>query len=275
MTATMTDGSYTFDQFTPVSQNQETARLQCQATLLLPIEQQIWQVAGLQTGMQVLDVGCGTGIISAEIAKQVSPGRVQGIDRSIALLEMASQLSREQRISNLSFVAGDVYDLPLLHETIDFVYGRLLFQHLTDPLRALSEIDRVLKLGGKICLVDVVDSWFTLNPEPANFALFRQRMSELQGAQGGDRQVGGKLGGYLAAAGFSNIETKVEVVSSDRVGGMGKFLELFSFGNPYLAIDPELESLVVATRQAVAELLLLPNAWAAFGLFVVTGNKPG
>jgi ubiquinone/menaquinone biosynthesis C-methylase UbiE len=274
MTATMTEGSYTFDQFTPVSQNQEAARLQCQATLLLLIEQQIWQAAGLQRGMQVLDVGCGTGIISAEIAKQVSPGRVQGIDRSIALLEKASQSSREQRISNLSFVAGDVYDLPLLNETIDFVYGRLLFQHLTAPLRALSEIDRVLKPAGKICLVDVVDSWFTLSPEPAHFALFRQRMSDLQGAQGGDRQVGGKLGGYLAAAGFTNIETRVEVVSSDRIGGMGKFLELFSFGNPYLAIDPELESLVVATRQAVAELLLLPNAWAAFGLFVVTGNKP-
>jgi SAM-dependent methyltransferase len=267
------DGSYTFDRFTVTSQEREMARLQHQATLLLPIESRIWTLAGLHSGMQVVDIGCGAGIISGAIARKISHGKVWGIDRSTALLDAAAKFSASQQILNLSFIPGDVYDLPLLDGTIDFVYGRLLFQHLTEPLRALKELDRVLKPGGTICLVDIVDSWFTLDPEPPAFTALRQRLLPIQRAQGGDPQVGSKLGNYLAAAGFGEIETRVEVVTSDKLGGIGRFLELLSFGNPYHSIDPDLELLVASARQATAKLATLPHAWAAFGLFVTTGRK--
>jgi ubiquinone/menaquinone biosynthesis C-methylase UbiE len=267
------DGSYTFEQFTPTSQNQEINRLKYQASSLLPIEQQIWQTAGLQEGMQVLDIGCGTGSISAEIARKIPQGTVQGIDLSTTLLETATNFQVAQQIPNLSFAAGDVYDLPVEDKTIDFVYGRLLFQHLNEPLRALAEIDRVLKPGGKICLVDVVNSWFVLHPEPVVFSTLRHRLAEIQQTAGGDRQVGGKLGSYLWAAGFTEIETKIEVVTSDRLGGISQFLALLSFGNPYQKIDPELEILATSARKMTDELVNLPHAWAAFGLFVITGTK--
>jgi SAM-dependent methyltransferase len=267
------DGSYPFDRFTMTSQAREVARLQHQATLLLPIESRIWTLGGLQDGMEVIDVGCGAGIISAAIASKIPTGKVWGIDTSTALLDAAAKFPTSRQIENLSFIPGDVYDLPLPDRTIDFGYGRLLFQHLSEPLRALAEFDRVLKPGGTICLVDVVDSWFTIDPEPPAFTALRQRLLPIQRAQGGDPQVGGKLGNYLATAGFSAIETRIEVVTSDRVGGIGRFLELLSFGNPYHSINPDLEVLIASARQATAELATLPSAWAAFGLFVTTGRK--
>jgi SAM-dependent methyltransferase len=267
------DGSYIFDRFSTASQDREMARLEYQATLLLPIEQQIWAVAGLLEGMQVVDIGCGAGIISRAIAKKIPHGKVWGIDSSTALLDTANKFQAAEPIANLSLMTGDVYDLPLPDKTIDFVYGRLLFQHLTTPLRALTEIDRILKPGGKICLVDVVDSWFTIDPEPPAFSELRQRLLPIQRSQGGDPQVGVKLGNYLSEAGFGAIETRVEVVTSDRLGGIDKFLELLSFGNPYNSIDPELASLATLARQSTAELVTLPHAWAAFGLFITTGTK--
>lgn len=267
------DGSYTFDRFTVTSQAREMARLQHQAHLLLPIEEQIWTLAGLQDGMEVIDVGCGAGIISGAIASKIPTGKVWGIDTSNALLDAAAKFPASQQLPNLSFIPGDVYDLPLPDGTIDFGYGRLLFQHLSEPVRALKELDRVLKPGGKICLVDVVDSWFTIDPEPTAFRALRQRLLPIQQSQGGDPQVGSKLGNYLAAVGFGEIEMRVEVVTSDRVGGMSRFLELLSFGNPYHSIDPDLEILITSARQATAELATLPHAWAAFGLFVTTGRK--
>jgi SAM-dependent methyltransferase len=267
------DGSYTFDRFSTTSQDREMARLEYQATLLLPIEQQIWAVAGLAEEMQVMDIGCGAGIISRAIAKQIPHGKVWGIDSSTALLDTANKFQAAEQIANLSFMTGDIYDLPLPDKSINFVYGRLLFQHLTTPLRALTEIDRVLKPGGKICLVDIVDSWFTIDPEPPAFSELRQRLLPIQRSQGGDPQVGAKLGNYLSETGFGAIETRVEVVTSDRLGGIDKFLELLSFGNPYDSIDPELASLATLARQSTAELITLPHAWAAFGLFITTGTK--
>lgn len=267
------NSSYSFDNFSNISQAKERVRLHHQGNLLLPIEAKIWHEAGLQEGIQIVDLGCGTGTISCAIAHKFPNAKIWGIDRSNHLLNTAKQLQEEYNLPNIKFALGDVYALNLPNAVIDFVYGRLLFQHLAEPVKALREIARVLKPEGKVCLVDVVDSWFALNPEPPAFRTLRERLEAIQATQGGDSQVGYKLGKYLSEAGFSNIETRVEVVTSDRLGGIKQFLELFSFGSPYYSLDPNLEHLALSAREATAKLVNLTHAWGAFGLFVTTGIR--
>jgi ubiquinone/menaquinone biosynthesis C-methylase UbiE len=267
----ITDGSYSFDRFSEDSQVKEKARLQQQSNSLLAIDLKILHDAGLQAGMQVVDLGCGTGTMSCAIAQAFPNAKVWGIDRSDRLLDAARKLQQERNLANLELALGDAYKIDLPNASIDLVYGRLLFQHLAEPVTALTEIARLLKPGGKICLVDVADSWFALNPQPLAFYKLRERLVEIQTSQRGDPLVGYKLGCYLSEAGFSNIKTRVEVVTSDRLGGIEKFLELFSFGTPYYALDPDLETLALSARMETAKLANITHAWGAFGLFVVTG----
>lgn len=268
-----TGGSYDFEDFPLNSQEREQERLHHQGNSLLDIETNIWHNAGLQDGMQVVDLGCGTGAVCLAIASKFPNTHIWGIDRSHHLLNTARQVQQEQELNNLEFIQGDAYALNLPNASIDFVYGRLLFQHLAEPIKALKEISRVLKPGGTVCLVDVADNWFALNPEPPVFSALRECICAIQASLGGDSQVGYKLGSYLSEAGFSQIKTRVEVVTSDRLGGIEQFFELFSFGNPYYAIAPDLETLARSAREATAKLASLSHVWGAFGLFVTTGIK--
>jgi ubiquinone/menaquinone biosynthesis C-methylase UbiE len=270
-TTKTTNGSYGFDRFSTISQEQEKDRLQHQGNLFLNLEAKIWQDAGLQEGMQVVDLGCGTGTISCAIARIFPNAHIWGIDPSHHLLTTAREVQEQQHLTNVQFALGDAYALNFPNASIDFVYGRLLFQHLAEPMKALKEIARVLKPGGKVCLVDVADNWFALNPEPPVFGALRECLGAIQTSLGGDCRVGYKLGSYLSEAGFSQIETKVEVVTSDRLGGIEQFLGLFSFGSPYYALDPDLEALALSAREATTQLANLTHAWGAFGLFVTTG----
>jgi ubiquinone/menaquinone biosynthesis C-methylase UbiE len=162
---TQTDGSYQFDRFDGDIQIQEQQRLTDRSQVLLPLERQIWAAAGLTPTMQVLDLGCGTGLISQGIARSLTSGSAIGIDRSPTMV--ATARSQAQGITNISFEVGNSENLDLPTASFDFVYARLLFQHLSDPQLTLSEIQRVLKPGGIVCLVDVDDDWMMFYPPVA------------------------------------------------------------------------------------------------------------
>lgn len=100
----------------------------------------------------VADLGCGTGDVAGRIAPHVS--RVVAIDREPAMLEAARR--RLAGFTNVDFVEGDLYDLPLRDASIDAAVVSLVFHHLADPARAMTEIARVLKPGGKLLVIDMM-----------------------------------------------------------------------------------------------------------------------
>jgi hypothetical protein len=96
--------------------------------------------------------------------------------------------------------------------------------------------------------------------------------------QGGDPQVGRKLGGYLTTAGFAQIKTEIEIITSDygqegKGMGLKAFLDLFSFGAAFEHGNSDAFTLGMQAKTDAAKLLELPYAWAGFGLFVVTGTN--
>jgi len=80
-------------------------------------------LGSLRPGMELLDVGCGPGTISVDLARLVSPGRVVGVDASADVIAKAQALGREVGASNATFLTGDVYALEMDDASFDVVHA--------------------------------------------------------------------------------------------------------------------------------------------------------
>ena len=104
-------------------------------------------------GNQVLDIACGTGLISFEAARAVGPdGHVLGVDISARMLDSAERRARELQLSNCSFERMDAEWLNLPDAGFDIVLCGLGLMYVPDPEQALREMRRVLRPGGRISL---------------------------------------------------------------------------------------------------------------------------
>ncbi|MEA2241485.1 MAG: hypothetical protein QOD24_1041, partial [Solirubrobacteraceae bacterium] len=108
----------------------------------------------LQPGMRLLDVGCGPGTITVDLAARVAPGTVIGVDQEPAVIAEAGQLLQEHGSGNVRFKTADVYALGFDEESFDVVHAHQVLQHLTDPVAALVEMRRVLRPNGILALRD-------------------------------------------------------------------------------------------------------------------------
>lgn len=112
----------------------------------------------------VLDVACGPGHI-AEAFSHVCR-EVIGVDLTDAPLAIAEERRRAREITNLSFRACDVQHLPFRGEEFDIVVCRLGMHHFEQPLKVLTEMTRVCRVGGNVVVEDIMASE---HPERAAF----------------------------------------------------------------------------------------------------------
>src|SRR5262249_14436011 len=158
----------------------------------------------LRRGMRILDCGCGPGTITFDLANLVSPGQVVGIDVEATQLSSAQNCSREQGV-NACFAVATVYNLPFRDGQFDAVFAHALFEHLREPVRALSEMRRVLRSSGLVGLRSPDwAGWFVYPPSPLIEEAFRL-FKEIQIANGGNPHVGRSLKCLLRQSGFSNV----------------------------------------------------------------------
>ena len=100
----------------------------------------------------MLELGCGPGFYSCRLAAQFPHLNVLGVDQSARQLDCAKTKARRLGIANCRFEADDVLDLTHADESVDVVIAARLFTVLPDPPRALAEMHRVLRSGGR-CLI--------------------------------------------------------------------------------------------------------------------------
>src|SRR4051794_10106024 len=108
----------------------------------------------LRPGLELLDLGCGPGTITVDLAARVAPGRVLGIEVDDAIVASAAETVAAAGASNVSVEVGDAYALDVPDSSFDVVHMHQVLQHLTDPVAALREARRVLRTNGVVGVRD-------------------------------------------------------------------------------------------------------------------------
>ncbi|MDQ0736134.1 methyltransferase domain-containing protein [Arthrobacter agilis] len=172
----------------------------------------------LEAGLDVLDVGCGPGSITAGFADLVAPGSVTGIDSSADVVAQAAEAHAD--LANVEFREGNVYDLDAADESFDLVHAHQLLQHLADPVAALREMRRVVRPGGIVAAREADFGAMTWFPVVDELDEWRELYRTLARGNGGEPDAGRRLPGWAAAAGFAEIEvsstTWVYATAEDR-----------------------------------------------------------
>lgn len=158
-------------------------------------------------GLDVLDVGCGPGTITADLAALVAPGRVTGVDAAEDVLEKARAAAAERGLENVEFAVADVHDLDFPDDSFDIVHAHQVLQHVGDPVRALREMRRVCRPGGVVAARDSDYGAFAWYPEPAALASWQELYRRVARANGGEPDAGRRLFSWARQAGFTAVTT--------------------------------------------------------------------
>jgi ubiquinone/menaquinone biosynthesis C-methylase UbiE len=120
---------------------------------LAVVQAHLIALAGLAPGERVLDVACGTGLVTLAAARAVGPrGSVLGVDLSGTMVDAARRQAHQASVSNATFARMDAETLDLPHAGFDVVLCALGLMYMPDWQLAVSEIHRVLRSGGRTVL---------------------------------------------------------------------------------------------------------------------------
>jgi SAM-dependent methyltransferase len=161
----------------------------------------------LKPEMTILDVGCGPGTITADLAARVPQGHITGLDAAPDVLGKAHAHATERGVQNIAFAPGDVHALPFPDASFDVVHAHQVLQHITDPVQALREMRRVTRPGGLIAVRDVdyrATAWF---PESPGLERWLDLYLRVARANGGAPDAGRRLHVWAREAGFDLSST--------------------------------------------------------------------
>lgn len=156
----------------------------------------------LEPGQRLLDVGCGPGSITVDLARAVSPGEVVAVDRAPAAVELAQEAVRTADVPNAVTQVADVMALPFDDGSFDVVHAHQVLQHLPDPVAALREMRRVTRPGGVVAVRDAdyaATTWFPASPGLDEWLALYHEVTE---ANRTEADAGRRLLHWALAAGF-------------------------------------------------------------------------
>lgn len=160
-------------------------------------------LAELEPGRTILDVGCGPGTITVDLAARVAPGEVIGIDPSSDVVETARALDTP---ANCRFDVGDTYALDFDDDTFHIVHAHQVLQHLRRPVDALREMKRVTRPGGVVAARDADYASFHWAPDVPALDRWLALYHRICDSNGVEADAGRHLLRWARAAGFDDVE---------------------------------------------------------------------
>ncbi|MFS4104692.1 class I SAM-dependent methyltransferase [Streptomyces sp. PD-S100-1] len=162
-------------------------------------------LGSLKPHMKVLDIGCGPGTITADLAELVPDGHVTGVDRAPGVLEQARATAAERGLENVEFAVADVHALDWPDDTFCVVHAHQVLQHVGDPVQALREMRRVTKPGGYVAVRDADYAAMTWYPQVPGLEDWLDLYERVARANGGEPDAGRRLRSWALAAGFTDV----------------------------------------------------------------------
>lgn len=156
----------------------------------------------LRPGSSLLDVGCGPGTITADLAERLAPGPVVGIDAAPGIVDQARAA---YRLDNLRFEVDDCYRLSFPDDSFDIVHAHQVLQHLSDPVAALVEMRRVVEPGGIVAVRDADYGGMFWYPQLEGLDRWMALYQAVARRNKAEPDAGRRLVAWSRAAGFSTI----------------------------------------------------------------------
>ena len=192
----MTTTRYTHGHHASVVDAHATRTVGDSAAYLLPF---------LAPGMSVLDVGCGPGSITLDLAAAVAPSVVVGVEPGAGVLATARAAAAARGDLTTRFEQADVMDLPYADGSFDVVHAHQVLQHLADPVGALREMRRVCRPGGLVAVRDADYAAMTWWPPTEGMTAWLSTYRELAHANGAEPDAGRRLLSWARAAGLEDV----------------------------------------------------------------------
>jgi SAM-dependent methyltransferase len=194
----------------------EIDRLRTQHEAWRPETESLWRDAGFHVLKTVVDLGCGPGFTSVDLARVVgSSGEVRAVDKAASYLEFLADLARAHGITNVTALNADLTKRRSIDGPVDGAFCRWFLAFLKDDLDVvLDNVRGALPAGGVFAAMEYLTlQSVSCSPPSAAFDANTRAWIEFYAAHGGDTSVGASLPQRLASSGFT-------VRSVRCVGGM-------------------------------------------------------
>lgn len=205
-----------YGQKAPMENDAMVRTLDAQARAIWPQERNFIKRLFTRPGLEVLDVGCGTGEIAVRIMREFSPGHVTGID----LAEVHIRRAKERAAGNTGFTfeQGDAHSLPFEDDRFDVSLCRHMLQAIPDPNGVVLEMLRVVKTGGWLYFLAEDYGMLFFHPTKYDmdefFGVYGGKASEKGGS---DLRQGRKMPAVLGSLKCDDIEVNYLCIDTLRV----------------------------------------------------------
>ena len=195
--------------------DEEIERLGLQHRVWRPRVTDAWRLAGFTAGQTLIDIGCGPGYASIDLAEIVgSAGKIVAIDRSRRFLDALEERQRQLGLNNIQTFELDLDEAPLPIRNADGAWSRWVFAFVKNPRALLNKVTDSLKKGGVFVSYEYIDySTWRVTPRSEAFEEFVRIVMESWRASGGEPDIAMELPLWLGELGFEikSLKPIVEV----------------------------------------------------------------
>jgi trans-aconitate methyltransferase len=166
-------------------------------------------------GSAVLEAGCGVGAQTVTLAQRSPEARFTSVDISAASIAEAQRRTDEARLTNVAFQQGDIFDLPFDAESFDHVFVCFVLEHLSRPVDALTALQRLLRPGGSVTVIEGDHGSAYFHPDSAAAHAAIRCQVELQRRAGGNALIGRQVYPLMVDAGLEAVAVSARMVYVD------------------------------------------------------------
>ncbi|MCA1842808.1 MAG: methyltransferase domain-containing protein [Actinobacteria bacterium] len=236
----------------------------------------------LADGMRLLDVGCGPGTLTVDLARLVGPeGHAVGVDVSASVIQEATAHATAEGVGNVRFSAGDFREVDVADGSFDVVHAHQVLQHLRDPVGALAAMGRLARPGGIVAARDSDYPAFLWTPADPRLDRWREIYMAVSDRNGTFGDAGRRLLRWALDAGLEDIAYTTSTWTFATPADRAWWGDLWAERTVTSSLADQAVDYGVATRAELEEVAGGFRAWAERpdGTFVllhgeVVGRSP-